>query len=721
MEFLHKLNLSFGARLPQLRQTQAAECGLTCIGMIAGYYGHHADMITLRQRFPPSLKGCTLKDIISIAQKMNLGCRAVSLELEELNKLSLPCILHWDMRHFVVLKSIKGNKIIIHDPARGLRKISLGEVSDSFTGVALELYPSTSFEKKDKKQSISMLSLIRSVSGLGSAFVQVAVLTMALEFFGIITPFYMQWVIDQVLVSSDRDLLTLLGVAFIFMTLFQNVVSALRAWMATWFSSMLSVQWASNLCSHLLGLPLSYFEERHVGDILSRFGSLSSIQNTLTERFISSVFDGVMAVVTLAVIFTYNATLTFVVFGLFIIYALIRWASYLPFRQANEDQLIASAVAQSQLLESIRGAQAIKLNNKQDLRVSTYANDVVESTNKGIITQKLTIGFNTLQGMISGVGNIILIWLAASQVLDGYFTSGMLVAFISFSDQFITRSVGLANALIEFRMLRMHGERLADIVLTPRETDMESRVQLAKAKGPVQIDICNLGFRYSATEEFLFSDFNLSIKAGESVAIIAPSGQGKTTLAKLLLGLLKPTSGHIAVDGVDCNKLGMIQYRDLIGSVMQSDMLFAGSIIDNISFFDVNLDPQQVEKVAKIAQIHDDVMAMPMGYNSMVGDMGSSLSGGQIQRVILARALYRNPSVLVLDEATSHLDVARETAINDAIQKMNMTRIIIAHRPETILSTDRIIQIARFGAREIPKGEFVQAMSSNAFLPKFGR
>ncbi|MEB7540284.1 peptidase domain-containing ABC transporter [Pantoea anthophila] len=715
MDLFHKLNLSFRRKLPILRQTQAAECGLTCLGMIAGYYGHHTDMLSLRQRFPTSLKGSTLANVMSFAQSMGMGCRAVRLELDELDKLSLPCVLHWDMNHFVVLKGIVKNRIVIHDPARGVRKVPMDEVSASFTGVALELYPGANFEKKNEKKTISMLSLIRNVSGIGAAFVQVALLSLALEFFGIITPFYMQWVMDQVLVSADRDLLTLLGVAFICVTLFQNLISALRSWVTTWFSSMLSVQWSSNLCAHLLGLPLSYFEERHVGDILSRFGSLGNIQSTLTGRFISSVFDGVMALVTLGVIFTYNATLTCVVISLFLLYALIRWISFEPFRHANENQLMASAVVQSQLLESIRGVQAIKLNNKQDLRVSTYTNETVESTNKGITTQKLSIGFSTLQGTLSGVGKIVLIWLAALQVLEGNFTSGMLVAFISFSDQFISRSAGLINAVIEFRMLRLHGERLSDIVLTEKEKNMASNVVLAEEKGPVRLDIRALSFRYSATDEEIFSDFNLSIAAGESVAIIGPSGQGKTTLAKLLLGLLKPDAGTITINDIDHTRLGMTQYRDLIGSVMQNDMMFAGSIMDNICFFDASLDKARVERAARIAQIHGDIMAMPMGYNSMVGDMGSSLSGGQIQRVILARALYRQPRLLILDEATSHLDVARESAINEAIRHMSITRVIIAHRPETIVSADRIIQIHRHGVSEVSKTEFAALINATQF------
>ena len=712
MEFFHKLNLSFGKKLPVMRQTQASECGLTCIGMVAGFYGHKIDMVSLRRRFPTSQKGCTLADVAAVAKKMELGARALRLELSELSNLTTPCILHWDMNHFVVLKSVSAGNIVIHDPARGVRKVTMSEVSDSFTGVALELFPSTKFEKKEEKDTISMLGLICSVSGIGSAFIQVALLSLVLEFFGIITPFYMQWVIDQVLVSADRDLMTLLGIAFICLTLFHHAISALRAWVTTWFSSMLSVQWTSNLCAHLLGLPLSYFEERHVGDILSRFGSLSTIQGTLTGRFIASLFDGVMAVVTLGVIFTYNATLTAIVVTLFGIYAIIRWVSYTPFRQANEDQIMASAVAQSQLLESIRGAQAIKLNNKQELRVSTYTNEFIESTNKGIVTQKLSIFFSTLQGIISGVGKVSLIWLAALQVLDGNFSSGMLVAFISFSDQFMARSSGLIDALIEFKMLRLHGERISDIVLTHKEQDMDGNILFSKEQRLAKIDITDLSFRYSNTDNYIFQSFNLTINKGESISIIGPSGQGKTTLAKLLLGLLKPDSGCIEINGIDYTKIGMTHYRDMIGSVMQNDILFAGSIMDNISFFDTTLDREQVERVATIAQIHDDIMAMPMGYNSMVGDMGSSLSGGQVQRVLLARALYRNPSILILDEATSHLDIARESAINNAIKEMKMTRVIIAHRPETIISSDRIIHISQNKIIEVSKEDFSRLLNS---------
>lgn len=703
MKWMDALQFGWRRRLPVMLQTQAAECGLACVGMIASYHGHDLDLVSLHRRFSPSLKGATLDDVMLIASRLDLTSRALRLELDELGKLRLPCILHWDMSHFVVLKSVSRGKITIHDPARGAYDVPLAEVSDHFTGIALELMPSPSFTRTKARESISMANLVGSVTGIRAAFAQVLLLSVALEVFGIVTPFYMQWVMDQVLVSADADLLTLLAVGFLLVVLFQHAVSALRSWVVTWFSSLLGVQWTANVCSHLFRLPMTYFEQRHIGDVVSRFGAINTIQSTLTTQFVGALLDGVMAVVTLAMLFVYSPTLTWLVLGLFAAYALIRWIAYRPFRQANEEQIVYAARAESNLLESIRGVQAIKLANKQEARVATYANAVVERTNKDVAIERLSIGFSTLQGVIAGAGRVVLVWLAAKQVLDGQFSAGMLVAFISFAEQFLARGAALISTLIDLRMLRLHGERLADIVLTDVESDMEGKVARSADAGwttSPAIDVRDVRFRYAETEPWVLDGCSLSIAPGESVALVGPSGQGKTTMAKLLLGLLTPEHGSVCVDGVDIRKLGLHRHRELIGCVMQDDILFAGSIADNICFFDPQPDQARIEEAARLAQIHDDIVAMPMGYQSLVGDMGSSLSGGQRQRVLLARAFYRKPAILVLDEATSHLDVERERSINDAVRAMNITRIIIAHRPETIRSADRVIVLEHGCARE---------------------
>ncbi|CAN0617476.1 putative microcin-H47 secretion/processing ATP-binding protein MchF [Burkholderia multivorans] len=713
MKWMDALQFGWRRRLPIMLQTQAAECGLACVGMVASYFGHDMDLVSLRRRFSPSLKGATLNDVMLTAYRLGLASRALRLELDELHKLRRPCILHWDMNHYVVLKSVSRGKITIHDPARGIRDVPLAEVSDHFTGVALELMPSPSFKRAQARESISMAKLIGGVTGIRATLARVLLLSAALEVFGIVTPFYMQWVMDQVLVSADADLLTLLGVGFLLVVVFQNAVSALRSWVVTWFSSLLGVQWTANVCAHLFKLPMTYFEQRHIGDVVSRFGAIGTIQSTLTTQFVGALLDGVMAIVTLAMLFIYSPTLTWLVLGLFALYGVIRWVAYRPFRQANEEQIVYDARAQSNLLESIRGVQAIKLANKQEARVATYANAVVETTNKHVAIQRLSIGFSTLQGVISGAGRVVLVWLAARQVLDGQFSAGMLVAFVSFADQFMARGAGLIGTLIDFRMLRLHGERLADIVLTDVEADMEAKVAREPAaagrEAAPAIEVSGVSFRYAETEPWVLEDCSFSIAPGESVALVGPSGQGKTTMAKLLLGLLTPEQGSVMIDGVDIRKLGLHGYRELIGCVMQDDILFAGSIADNICFFDPQPDQARIEEVARLAQIHDDIVAMPMGYQTLVGDMGSSLSGGQCQRVLLARAFYRKPAILVLDEATSHLDVERERLINDAVRAMNITRIIIAHRPETIRSADRVIQLAQGSAHELDVGELFAA------------
>jgi len=708
-----KLNFRWFNRLPMIRQSQATECGLACLGMVANFHGHEIDMITLRRRFATSLKGATLADVIAMAQQLNMSSRALRVDLEELSKLRMPCILHWELNHFVVLKKVRGNKITLHDPARGIRELTFAEASKAFTGVALELIPSSTFEVKEEKASISMMKLVGSVTGVKSAFCQVLILSVVLELFGVLSPFFMQWVMDMVLVSADYSLLTLLGVGFIMIALFQTMISALRSWVMSWFSSQLSVQWTVNVCQHMLKLPLDWFESRHVGDILSRYGSLNTIQSTLTSRFISTVLDGVMSIVTVMMLFIYNAKLAWLVIALFVAYGLLRFLAYDPVRRANEEQIISSARTQSSLLETLRGIQAVKTNNKQIPRLSAYMNFLVESTNKGIVMQKLNILFGSAQGILTSVGRVVLVWLAALQVLDGNFSAGMLTAFISFSDQFMSRGAGLINAIIDFRMLRMHGERLADIVLSETEPCEEASPSLLdhsdEPEVPQDIVLENICFRYAPTEPWVIDDISLTIKAGESVAIVGPSGQGKTTLAKIILGLLHPESGVISVGGMDITKTGLQHHRNRIGCVMQDDILFSGSISENISFFDNEPDHAKITRVARLAQIHGDIMKMPMNYQSLVGDMGSFLSGGQLQRILLARALYREPKILVLDEATSHLDIYNEKQINNAIKRMNITRIIIAHRPETIRSADRIVMLNN--------GKFSEITADQLFSP----
>jgi ATP-binding cassette subfamily B protein RaxB len=683
-------DLQFGARrkLPVFLQTEAAECGLASLGMIACFHGHRIDLAGLRRRFTVSLKGATLAYLMQAAGRLHLAPRPLRLELEELEKLRTPCILHWDMNHFVVLKSASSRGAIVHDPAFGIRSLTLAEISKHFTGIALELSPTAEFTVVDDRRRVKLRDLLGPVVGLRRSLSQVFILALALQAIAIVSPFYMQWAVDGAVVSADRDLLTVLGLGFLLLVIVQVTLTVLRSWVVLYLSTTMNLQWLANVFSHLLRLPVSYFEKRHLGDVVSRFGAVNNIQRTLTSSFVEALIDGVMAVATLAMMLVYSVTLTAVAAGAVTLYGVLRWAFYEPLRRATEEHIVHSAKQQSHFLETVRGVQSIKLFGRQEERRSRWLNLVVDAVNQDLATQKLSLGFRSANGLVFGIERITIVWLGALLVLDSAFSVGMLFAFVAYKEQFSARVAGLIDKLIELRMLNLQGERLADIVLTAPEHEAPT---LPVDAIDASLEVRGLSFRYSDTEPFVLLNCSFAVTPGECVAVVGPSGGGKTTLIKLMLGLLAPTDGKILAGGIDIQRLGIDRYRKLVGTVMQDDQLFAGSIADNISFFDPSPDQQAIERNARMAAVHDDIVAMPMGYNTLIGDMGAALSGGQKQRILLARALYKQPRILFLDEATSALDVQKERAVNDAIRSLQLTRIIIAHRPETIASAERVI------------------------------
>jgi ATP-binding cassette subfamily B protein RaxB len=688
VDFLADVQFGARRRLPIFLQTEAAECGLAAIGMIACFHGHRIDLAGLRRRFTVSLKGATLAYLMQVAGRLHLAPRPLRLELDELGQLNAPCILHWDLNHFVVLKSADARGAVIHDPAFGLRRLTYAEISKHFTGIALELSPTADFRAADDRRRVRLRDLLGPVVGLKRALAQIFMLALALQAITVVTPFYMQWAVDGAVVSADRDLLTVLGLGFLLLAVIQVGISVLRSWVVLYLSTTLNLQWVANVFSHLLRLPVSYFEKRHLGDVVSRFGAVNTIQRTLTSSFVEALIDGVMAVATLAMMVVYSATLTAIAVAAVTFYGVLRWVFYGSLRRATEEHIVHSAKQQSHFLETVRGVQSIKLFGRQEERRSRWLNLVVDAVNQDLVTQKLGLGFRSANGLVFGVERIAIVWLGAVLILDSAFSVGMLFAFVAYKEQFSARVAGLIDKMIDLRMLGLQGERLADIVLTPPEHESST---LPVDAIEASLEARALSFRYSDTEPFVLLNCSFSVAPGESVAVVGPSGGGKTTLVKLMLGLLPPTDGKILAGGVDIQKLGIDRYRKLVGTVMQDDQLFAGSIADNVSFFDPSPDQGAIERFARLASVHDDIAAMPMGYNTLIGDMGAALSGGQKQRILLARALYKEPRILFLDEATSALDVQKERAVNDAIRSLNLTRIIIAHRPETIASAERVI------------------------------
>lgn len=689
-----RLQLAFwkGRPVSLVLQSESSECGLACIAMVASYHGYRVDLPTMRRRFSISLKGATMRSLMTVAQALQLQTRPLQLSLDRLSDLQLPCVVHWDMNHFVVLTKVARNHIVVLDPAVGERRLSMEESSKHFTGIALELAPGARFSKEEERQRFSLLSLMGNVSGLRRGLAQMLLLGLALQTTSLVAPFFVQWVVDEAVVSADRDLVTVLGLGFLLLALIQTAISAFRSWVTTVLSTNLNFQWFGNAFSHLLRLPIEYFEKRHLGDVVSRFGSIQTIQQAITTQFVEAIIDGILVISTFIIMVLYSVQLAMVAAGAVALYALTRLAMYRPIREATAEQIIHAAKQQTHFLESARGVQSIRLFNRTEERRVGWMNALAEQFNANLRIARLSVSYQAVSTGLFNIERVIVIWLAALAVLDNRFSVGMLFAFISYKDQFSQRVAPLIDKLFELGMLRVHGERVADIVLSEPETDTHD-VELDLADVNPEIQVRNLTFRYSDSEPQVLKELNLTIAAGQCVAITGASGCGKTTLVKLLLGLLTPTGGDVLVGGVPLARFGLTNYRQIVGTVMQDEQLFAGSIADNISFFDPAPDQRRIEECGELAAIHREIVAMPMGYNTLVGDIGTGLSGGQKQRVLLARALYKQPRILILDEATSHLDVLNELQVNAAVKGIPLTRIIIAHRPETIAMADRVIAI----------------------------
>lgn len=679
-------------RLPDIRQSEAAECGLACLAMIAGHYGQRIDLATLRRRYPVSLKGMTLVGVIEAAEQMGLVGRPLRLEPVSLARLRLPAILHWDMTHFVVLKRVARNgEIVIQDPAVGERRVPAAEVSNRFTGVVLEITPAAGFHPGGRVVKQRLTELIGSVHGLASPLVETLVLSLILQAYVLAGPFYMQLAVDEGVVNDDRDLLSVLAFGFGLAMLFNAAAGLLRARILVYLQSRLAFDIGTGLFGHLLRLPLTFFERRHVGDLVSRFGSIEPIRNLLAEGLISALVDGTMAVLTAGMVFLYSVRLGLVVLAALSVYAALRVAFYRMFRQRSVDLVHARARENSTFIETARAIQSIKIFNREAGRKALWSNRYADvmAANAGV--ERLKGGFKAINDVVFGCENLAVIYLGALATLDQRMTIGMLFAFVAYKQQFIDKAVRLIEKVIEFRMLDLHLERLADITQAAQEPGHDRTSYRAPLAG--RIEVRNLSFRYGPSESFVFESVNFTVEPGDYIAITGPSGGGKTTLMKIMVGLLEPTAGEVLIDGLPIATFGARALRDQIGVVMQDDQLLSGSIADNICFFDQAFDHEHMQRCAEIACVHGEIMRMPMSYDSLIGDMGASLSGGQRQRILLARALYRRPRMLFMDEGTSHLDTEIEERVNAAIRGLGLTRIIIAHRPETIASAERRVAI----------------------------
>ncbi len=643
-----------------------------------------------------SSRGTTLRDLVELGHRLGLQSRAIRMDLPGLLEIALPAILHWDGDHFVVLISRRRNRLTIHDPALGERIVELGEMNSHFTGIALEVSPSPEFAIRTQAPKIEWNRLLGRIVGLKRSLAQLLILAVALQFIVLLMPLFTQWIIDNAIVSADLDLLWTLVIGWLIFLFLRTTLEFARGWLSIVASAQLTSQWSMRVNDHLLRLPSQWFEVRHIGDVVSKFQSMQSIQQALTGRLVEIFLDGVFGFLILLVLFIYSWKLAGIVLLAIGVYAAIRVLPHGKFHRTNDEALTKDALAQSHFIENLRAIQVIKLGNLEALRAAQWSNMATETINRKTVSQRMTLGFGTGYSIVFGVQSVLVLGLGASMAIEGVLSVGMLMAFVAYKDEFFGRAQRLIDNAMSIRMLRMHAERLGDIMLSIPEADDNTEHFASELKSAPSIEVRDLSFRYADNLQWVFRGISFQIHPGEHIALIGPTGCGKSTLAKVLLGLLKPGEGQVSMNGQISLQVGNREWRRRIGTVMQDDQLFSGSIFNNIASFDEKVQQDDVEQAARMAAIHDEIMKMPMAYHTHIGDMGSSLSGGQKQRILLARAFCRKPYVLLLDEATSHLDVATEVLVSASIKSLALTRITIAHRPETIATADRVIDLRQF-------------------------
>jgi len=692
--------LGVGPHLPVLRQTEASECGLACLAMVAAWHGLDIDLATLRQRFSLSRKGAHLEGLMRVAEALGLAGRALRLEPDQLDQLQRPCLLHWDLNHFVVLKSVSARRIVVHDPALGERRLSPEEFGRHFTGVALELSPAEGFTPGRARRTMPLYALMGRVRGLSVPLLQILTLSLGLEAVVIALPWYLQWVLDHALLAGDLDLLAVLALGFGALVVLQAGLLAVRGWWVASLGARMNFQWLGQVFAHLVKLPLDWFEKRHLGQVVSSMGSVGVIQRSLTTGVVQAAVDALMVLGSGLMLALAGPRLLAVSVVAGLLYAGLRAAVFGRLREDSADELRHAARQESHFLETAAGIQSLRLAGHGELRRAGWMNLLADQFNAGLRVQRLRIGTESLQTLVFGLERVLVVWLAARAVIDGQASVGLLVAVLAWREMFTGRLAALVDQVGELLMLRLHGERVADIVGSPVEPqDPAGALELDLGAQPLRLELRGVSYRYGDTEPWVLRDVDLVLEPGECLALTGPSGGGKTTLVKLLLGLLPPTEGEVLLDGRPLHGPRLAALRAVVGTVMQEDRLFSGSIADNIAFFDPEPDLARIEAVAALAAVDEEVRAMPMGWHTRLGEqgLGQGVSGGQRQRLLLARALYRQPRVLVLDEATSQLDLANEHRVDAAVRGLALTRLIVAHRPETIAMADRVLVLGPDG------------------------
>ncbi len=659
------------------RQSSATECGLACVAMAANFLGSGADITQLRRDHAVSLKGATLKHIVSVCNDLQLSTRAVTCRVAELGKLRIPCILHWGFNHFVVLVSAGRRHIVINDPARGTVKETYATAGKIFTGVALEVSRASDFKPARQPLQLKLTSLVAMHGDIAVSFSAGLVLALVCEALVLTTPFYLQIVIDEVLQNGDRLLLNTLAVGFATLVLFQMVANTMRQLTFQYLSQVTVFDITARVLHKLMRLPLTYFRSRELGDVQHRIQSLSRVQSFVVHSVPALALDALFVVLVTGLMAVYAPDLMMLVIVAALSWCFWRAAVFSFSLRLAHDIAQAESSVQTHFLETLRATLTIKMASGEAARETEWRNLFANAINARIRAGNVSILDNALRlALFQGV-RVAVIYLLAKRGIDGQISIGMMSAFVAYLGMFNTRISGIVDRVFEYKLLDVPLGRLTDIVFADSERSGRRSKVGDGASGPIVLN--NVSFRYAQDELPVLTDCSCEVPEGGFTVIAGCSGSGKSTLLRLIAGVEPVSGGELFVGGTAVSEWHVQDLRSRIATVFQGDCLLKGSVAENIALFASEIDRRRVRSSARDACIAAEIESMPMAYETRISDLGSSLSKGQTQRILLARALYRRPKLLLLDEVTSGLDSAMEKRVIESIVRLDATRIVVAH------------------------------------------